>query len=194
MKSCNILILYISAHVFVFYICILILHFLVFKNTKKFHPGSQIISIKVTNRFCCSSVTRRIYQPRGRVWGGSSSLNAMVYIRGHAYDYDRWEKEGAEGWSYADCLPYFKKSQTHELGEFISDIPHLLFYFICSSFLLLSPPLPSPLPFSPLFSSPLLSSPLPSPLPISSPLLSTSLSSDFFSSLPFNFFTQTCKE
>ena len=60
---------------------------------------------------------RRIYQPRGRVWGGSSSLNAMVYIRGHAYDYDRWEKEGAEGWSYADCLPYFRKSQTHELGK-----------------------------------------------------------------------------
>ena len=50
------------------------------------------------------------------MWGGSSSLNAMVYIRGHAYDYDRWEKEGAEGWSYADCLPYFRKSQTHELG------------------------------------------------------------------------------
>lgn len=60
---------------------------------------------------------RRIYQPRGKVWGGSSSLNAMVYIRGHAYDYDRWEKEGAEGWSYADCLPYFRKSQTHELGS-----------------------------------------------------------------------------
>lgn len=59
---------------------------------------------------------RRIYQPRGKVWGGSSSLNAMVYVRGHAYDYDRWEKEGAEGWSYADCLPYFRKSQTHELG------------------------------------------------------------------------------
>ena len=51
------------------------------------------------------------------MWGGSSSLNAMVYIRGHAYDYDRWEKEGAEGWSYADCLPYFRKSQTHELGK-----------------------------------------------------------------------------
>ena len=60
---------------------------------------------------------RRIYQPRGRVWGGSSSLNAMVYIRGHAYDYDRWQEEGAQGWSYADCLPYFRKSQTHELGK-----------------------------------------------------------------------------
>lgn len=60
---------------------------------------------------------RVMYWPRGRVWGGSSSLNAMVYIRGHALDYDRWEKEGATNWSYANCLPYFKKSQTHELGE-----------------------------------------------------------------------------
>ena len=45
----------------------------------------------------------------------------MVYIRGHAYDYDRWEQEGAEGWSYADCLPYFRKSQTHELGKSLFD-------------------------------------------------------------------------
>eukprot|EP00112_Aurelia_sp_Birch-Aquarium-sp1_P016688 Seg3809.1 transcript_id=Seg3809.1/GoldUCD/mRNA.D3Y31 product="Choline dehydrogenase mitochondrial" protein_id=Seg3809.1/GoldUCD/D3Y31 len=60
---------------------------------------------------------RKMYWPRGRVWGGSSALNAMVYIRGHAYDYDGWETAGAKGWSYADCLPYFKKAQTHELGE-----------------------------------------------------------------------------
>lgn len=59
---------------------------------------------------------RVMYWPRGRVWGGSSALNAMVYIRGHALDYDRWEKEGAKGWSYADCLPYFRKAQSHELG------------------------------------------------------------------------------
>jgi choline dehydrogenase len=59
---------------------------------------------------------REMYWPRGRVWGGSSSLNAMVYVRGHAFDYDRWESEGATGWSYADCLPYFRKAQTHELG------------------------------------------------------------------------------
>ncbi|XP_074646523.1 uncharacterized protein LOC141902608 [Tubulanus polymorphus] len=59
---------------------------------------------------------RSMYWPRGRVLGGSSCLNAMVYIRGHAFDYDRWEKEGAANWSYADCLPYFRKSQTHELG------------------------------------------------------------------------------
>ena len=59
---------------------------------------------------------RKLYWPRGRVWGGSSSLNAMVYVRGHAFDYDRWDQEGATNWSYADCLPYFKKAQTHELG------------------------------------------------------------------------------
>ncbi|KAI1729853.1 GMC oxidoreductase domain-containing protein [Ditylenchus destructor] len=59
---------------------------------------------------------RLIYWPRGRVWGGSSSLNAMVYVRGHPYDYDRWEREGAAGWSYKNVLPYFKKAQTHELS------------------------------------------------------------------------------
>ena len=60
---------------------------------------------------------RQMYWPRGKVWGGSSSENAMVYIRGHPCDFDRWEAEGATGWSFADCLPYFKKSTTHELGE-----------------------------------------------------------------------------
>lgn len=59
---------------------------------------------------------RVLYWPRGRVWGGSSSLNAMVYIRGHAEDYNRWHREGAEGWDYAHCLPYFRKAQSHELG------------------------------------------------------------------------------
>ncbi|XP_061153424.1 choline dehydrogenase, mitochondrial isoform X2 [Syngnathus typhle] len=59
---------------------------------------------------------RVMYWPRGRVWGGSSSLNAMVYIRGHAEDYNRWQREGAEGWDYDHCLPYFKKAQCHELG------------------------------------------------------------------------------
>lgn len=58
-----------------------------------------------------------MYWPRGRVWGGSSSLNAMVYIRGHAEDYNRWQREGADGWDYDHCLPYFRKAQCHELGE-----------------------------------------------------------------------------
>ncbi|XP_061841512.1 choline dehydrogenase, mitochondrial isoform X1 [Nerophis lumbriciformis] len=59
---------------------------------------------------------RVMYWPRGRVWGGSSSLNAMVYIRGHAEDYNRWQREGARGWDYDHCLPYFRKAQCHEMG------------------------------------------------------------------------------
>jgi choline dehydrogenase-like flavoprotein len=57
------------------------------------------------------------YQPRGRVLGGSSSLNAMVYIRGTSEDYDRWVEAGATGWSYREVLPYFKRSQHQERGE-----------------------------------------------------------------------------
>lgn len=59
---------------------------------------------------------RRMYCPRGRVLGGSSSINGMIYIRGHARDYDRWAQMGLRGWSYAHCLPYFRQAQTHELG------------------------------------------------------------------------------
>src|SRR6266403_3643437 len=50
---------------------------------------------------------RRMYWPRGRVLGGSSSLNAMVYVRGHALDYDRWAGNDLPDWSYAHVLPYF---------------------------------------------------------------------------------------
>ncbi|VDO28143.1 unnamed protein product [Onchocerca flexuosa] len=64
---------------------------------------------------------RAVYWPRGRVWGGSSTLNAMVYIRGHPLDYDRWEQEGATNWSYKNVLPYFKKAQAHELSKGPSD-------------------------------------------------------------------------
>jgi choline dehydrogenase len=56
---------------------------------------------------------RRIAQPRGRVLGGSSSVNGMIFIRGHAFDYDRWEREGASGWAYADVLPYFKRLEDY---------------------------------------------------------------------------------
>lgn len=59
---------------------------------------------------------RKLYWPRGKVWGGGSSLNAMVYVRGHAFDYDRWQEEGATGWSYADVLPYFRKAESREKG------------------------------------------------------------------------------
>ncbi len=54
---------------------------------------------------------RQLATPRGRVIGGSSSVNGMVYVRGHARDYDTWEEMGAQGWSYADVLPYFQRME-----------------------------------------------------------------------------------
>jgi choline dehydrogenase len=59
---------------------------------------------------------RVLYQPRGRGWGGSSAINGMIYIRGHARDYDQWRQMGLTGWGYADVLPYFKRAQHHEDG------------------------------------------------------------------------------
>ena len=59
---------------------------------------------------------RKGYQPRGMVLGGSSSINAMIYTRGHANDYDQWAAEGNAGWSFDEVLPYFKKSEHNERG------------------------------------------------------------------------------
>ena len=60
---------------------------------------------------------RSISQPRGKVLGGSSAVNAMMATRGHAADYDRWAALGNEGWRYRDVLPYFKRSESHYRGE-----------------------------------------------------------------------------
>jgi choline dehydrogenase-like flavoprotein len=60
---------------------------------------------------------RRIEAMRGKVLGGSSSINVMAFTRGHPGDYDRWAQKGARGWSYADVLPYFKRCETWEAGE-----------------------------------------------------------------------------
>ena len=59
---------------------------------------------------------RKGYQPRGKVLGGSSSVNAMIYIRGHWSDYDHWAAEGNEGWGWKDVLPYFKRAEHNERG------------------------------------------------------------------------------
>jgi len=59
---------------------------------------------------------RRLWWPRGKGWGGSSSINGMIYIRGHARDYDQWRQMGLQGWGYADVLPYFKRSESFEGG------------------------------------------------------------------------------
>jgi choline dehydrogenase len=60
---------------------------------------------------------RRLYLPRGRVVGGSGSINAMIYVRGNRADYDGWAAGGADGWSYDEVLPYFKRSEDNERGK-----------------------------------------------------------------------------
>jgi choline dehydrogenase len=59
---------------------------------------------------------RRLHTPRGKVLGGSSSINGLVYIRGNAQDYERWQSEGATGWNYAAVLPYFRRAETRAEG------------------------------------------------------------------------------
>jgi choline dehydrogenase-like flavoprotein len=60
---------------------------------------------------------RRLYLPRGRCIGGSGSINAMIYLRGHRADFDEWAALGCEGWGYDDVLPYFKRAEDNERGE-----------------------------------------------------------------------------
>ena len=59
---------------------------------------------------------RRIACPRGKVLGGSSSINGMVYVRGHPLDFERWEEEGAKGWGYRNVLPYFRRAESFAGG------------------------------------------------------------------------------
>jgi choline dehydrogenase-like flavoprotein len=60
---------------------------------------------------------RRLFLPRGKVVGGSGSINAMIYVRGNRADYDEWAAGGADGWSYDEILPYYKRSEDNERGE-----------------------------------------------------------------------------
>lgn len=59
---------------------------------------------------------RQLYWPRGKMLGGSSSMNAMIYIRGHRLDYDSWREAGNPGWGFDEVLPYFKKAENQERG------------------------------------------------------------------------------
>ena len=64
-----------------------------------------------------SQNNRKIFNPRGKTLGGSSAINAMLYIRGQKEDYDHWAELGNDGWSFNDVLPYFKATQNQERGE-----------------------------------------------------------------------------
>ncbi|HUR39933.1 MAG TPA: choline dehydrogenase [Verrucomicrobiae bacterium] len=86
-------------------------------------PGGilQIIRSKLHNWHFFTEPQRHLdnrprYWPRGKTLGGSSAINAMCYIRGHARDYDHWASLGNTGWSYRDLLPLFRKSEHHEIG------------------------------------------------------------------------------
>ena len=57
---------------------------------------------------------RKVHEPRGKITGGSSQLNLMIYIRGHQSDYDNWAYNGATGWSYQELLPYFQKVEDQD--------------------------------------------------------------------------------
>lgn len=77
--------------------------------------------------YCLSSKNSQCYWPRGKTLGGSSSINAMFYVRGHREDFNEWNNMGNEGWSYEEVLPYFKKSQAlHD--NFISEDEKLKFH------------------------------------------------------------------
>ncbi len=76
-------------------------------NTKKYNWGFQSLPEPHLDN-------REMNCPRGKVVGGSSSINGMVYVRGHALDFDEWEAAGARGWNYQNCLPYFKKLESHQ--------------------------------------------------------------------------------
>ncbi|NVK42023.1 MAG: choline dehydrogenase [Oceanospirillaceae bacterium] len=78
-------------------------------NTKKYNWRYETVPEPYLNG-------RRVHCPRGKVLGGSSSINGLVYIRGHACDFDEWESLGAAGWGYQNCLPYFRKAETFAHG------------------------------------------------------------------------------
>ena len=81
-------------------------------NTRKFNWGFKSEPERFLNN-------RIMNCPRGRVLGGSSSINGMVYVRGNPFDFDEWEMLGANGWNFKNCLPYFKRVENHKIKNSI---------------------------------------------------------------------------
>ncbi len=79
-------------------------------NSKKYNWGFETAEEPYLDN-------RRMNCPRGKVIGGTSSINGMVYVRGNAADFDQWEEQGASGWNYQNCLPYFKKFENHQCRD-----------------------------------------------------------------------------
>ena len=79
-------------------------------NSKKYNWGFETAPEPFLNK-------RAMNCPRGKVIGGTSSINGMVYVRGNAQDFDEWESSGAAGWNYQNCLPYFKKFENHSCRD-----------------------------------------------------------------------------
>ena len=80
---------------------------------KQFHTKLDWDYSTVPQAGCAN---RQLYSPRGRALGGSSSMNAMLYVRGRPLDYDLWESEGAAGWGWQDVEPYFRRAEDHAAG------------------------------------------------------------------------------
>ncbi|KAL7630940.1 UNVERIFIED_CONTAM: hypothetical protein RMT77_018773 [Armadillidium vulgare] len=76
------------------------------------------------SKYCLSAIDKECLYPRGKVLGGSSTTNAMAYVRGNKRDYDQWASEGNYGWSFEEVLPYFKKSEDNRNLTYAKDKRH----------------------------------------------------------------------
>ncbi|RXG56606.1 Glucose dehydrogenase [FAD, quinone] [Armadillidium vulgare] len=75
-------------------------------------------TIESSSKFCLGMIDNSCGYPRGRILGGTSALNYMLYVRGNKKDYDYWAEEGNYGWSFEDVLSYFKKSEDNQNPKF----------------------------------------------------------------------------